>query len=79
MFSLLVKKDLLTIPDRKRRDYYKSWYEYIGKDFPDRDNFTAINQHLHYESNKLCFDESDIDYINYSKNFDKRTSKMILS
>jgi hypothetical protein len=72
MFCLLTQNDLLNIPDRKRTDYFKAWYNFIEKPFPDRNNFAAINKcFLEINETGFLFDEYDYDYLKLKAVFEK--------
>lgn len=72
MFSLLTQNDLLHIPDKKRVQYFKSWYVFIERTLPLRDNFEAINKHfIDVNAKGFVFDESDLDYLKLEALFEK--------
>lgn len=72
MFCLLTQKRLLHIPYKRRSDYFKSWYNFIEKPFPTRNNFEAINKHfLDVNAVGFLFDDCDVDYLNLKASFEK--------
>ncbi len=72
MFCLLSDKGFITVPNRKRNNYYMAWYIFIHKQFPKRNNFYAINKFIFDKAaNGLFFnDESDPDYLQLKSTFD---------
>lgn len=80
MFCILTDMNFLTISNRDRANYFKSWYQFINKTLPKNNNFWSINKHIiDKAANGLVFkDETDADFINCKYVFEeelKRFSK----
>jgi len=72
MFCLLTQFELLHIPDKKRSDYFTSWYNYIERPIPTKNNFYAINKYIiEVNSTGFLFTEFDFDYLNLKPLFEK--------
>lgn len=73
MLCLISERGFVVIMDKKRKDFFESWYKYINRQLPKRSNFTAINKHIVDKSaNGFVFkNEDDTDYYNLKEAFDK--------
>lgn len=63
MLSILTQKRIVTIESRGRTNFYKSWYDYIEKNYPERANFSAINDYIDSKEDGFSYKyETDPDY-----------------
>lgn len=77
MFCLLIKRGFLSIPDKRRSNYYNSWYNFINRPLPKRNNFNSINKHIEFSHDKgLHFNEHDPDFKRLEQNFNQALIKI---
>ena len=72
MLSLLLEDEIIYLPEKHRREFYESWYIFIGKAIPANNNYNSINKHLDVFNDGIRFaNDTDPDYLNLRNRFIK--------
>ena len=69
MLCLLVEHKYVAIPERKRSDFFRSWYTYISRKIPT--NFEAENKHIDAVDGLRFYNDTDKDYMDLKRFFNK--------
>lgn len=72
MLCILTQKGFITINSKGRKDFYKAWYDFINKQYPESGSFSAINDYIGDKSKKgfQYEDEYDPDYLSLIEKFE---------
>ena len=71
MVCLLCMKKIIVFNEKRRRNFYESWYAYINRPLPANNNYEAINKHLDVSPGINFINDTDPDYINLRRKFEK--------
>ena len=73
MLCLLSESGIVLIPNKKRTDFYLSWYSFIGEPLPKKNNFYGINKNIVDKSVSgfVFHDEADQDYCHLQSTFEQ--------
>jgi hypothetical protein len=76
MLSLLAEHQLIYLAEKQRRDFFESWYNYIGRHIPKNGNFYSINKHIDSNMNFQFINDTDALYVNLERKFDHALWKL---
>ena len=72
MLCLLSEKNLVSVPSKRRKDFFLSWYSFIDQPPPSNHNFSVINRFIADKGSSFIFkDEADGDFRNLKNIFFK--------
>lgn len=75
MLCLLVEHKYTSIQDRKRSDFFRSWYSFINREIPS--NFEAENKYIDVTKDGTCFyNDNDVDYKGLKKFFNESLQEL---